>query len=59
MYPIVTMFISYDSSRALTVTKKDEKESWIKMYDLETGELSFDEKIGGGKNDYIKVHEVE
>lgn len=36
MYPIVTMAISYDSTRAITVTKRDDKETYIKMYDLET-----------------------
>lgn len=42
-YPIVTMAISYDSTRAITVTKKDDKESYIKMYDLNTCELTFEE----------------
>jgi len=59
MYPIVTMTITYDSTRSITVTKKDDKEYWIKMYDLETGDLTFDEKYGGNKDDYIKVDEVE
>jgi len=36
MYPIVNVMISYDSTRAITVTKKDDHECWIKMYDLET-----------------------
>ena len=34
MYPIQTMLISQDSSRAITVTKADENESWIKMYSM-------------------------
>lgn len=42
-YPIVTMAISFDSTRAITVTKKDDKESYIKMYDLNTCELTFEE----------------
>lgn len=46
-YPIVTMAISFDSTRAITITKKDDKESYIKMYDLNTSELCFEELIGG------------
>ena len=42
-YPIVTMAISFDSTRAITVTKKDDKESYIKMYDLNSCELTFEE----------------
>ena len=38
MYPIVNVMITYDSTKALTVTKKDNREFWIKMYDLETYE---------------------
>ena len=34
MYPIVTVMLSYDSTRAITVTKKDDTETWIKMYSL-------------------------
>lgn len=29
-WPIVTMIITYDSTRAVTVTKKDDRESFIK-----------------------------
>lgn len=36
MYPIVTMGISNDSTVAITVTKKDDNEYWIKQYSLET-----------------------
>jgi len=46
-YPLVTMSISFDSTRAITVTKKDDRESYIKMYDLNTSELTFEEQIGG------------
>ena len=38
MYPIVSMIITYDSTRAVTVTKKDDQEYYVKMYDLETYE---------------------
>jgi len=47
MFPLVTMAISLDSTRAITVTKKDDTEHWVKMYDLNTGDLTFEEKIGG------------
>ena len=50
MWPIVSMIITYDSKRAVTVTKKDDKEAYIKMYDLESNELTFEEKIGGRKD---------
>lgn len=59
MYPIVTCMITYDSKRAVTVTKKDDREYWVKQYSLETYGLVFEEKIGGGKNQYIKLKEVE
>jgi len=35
-YPIVSMCISYDSAVALTVTKANWYESWLKMYKLDT-----------------------
>ena len=50
MYPIVSMAISNDSKFAITITKKNDKESWVKFYNLETRELSFQEKIGGEPN---------
>lgn len=53
------MAISFDSTRAITVTKKDDKESYIKMYDLNTSELCFEELIGGQPDQYIKVKDVE
>lgn len=49
MYPIVTMCISYDSTRAITVTKRDDHESYVRMYDLNSFELVFTEKIGGNE----------
>ena len=35
-YPIISMLITYDSSRAVTVTKNTDCEWWVKQYDLET-----------------------
>jgi hypothetical protein len=34
MYPIVSMIITYDSTRAITVTKADDWTSYVKMYCL-------------------------
>ena len=59
MYPIINMSISNDSQNAITVTKKNEKECWIKFYNLESKKQIFEEKIGGGDTQYIKVKEVE
>ena len=47
MYPIISLIITYDSSRAITVTKKNEQEYFVKMYDLETYDQTFEEQIGG------------
>ena len=39
--------ITYDSQRAITVSKKSEHEYYVNMFDLETYEQVFEEKIGG------------
>jgi len=59
MYPIVSMNIAYDSSRVLTVTKKNDCESWVKMYSLKDFKLTFEEKVGGDESQYIKIQEIE
>lgn len=51
--------ISYNSKLAITVTKKDDTEYFIKMYDLITYKQTFEEKIGGLEESYIKLKEVE
>lgn len=51
--------ITYDSQSAITVTKKDDREYWVKQYSLETYALTFEEQIGGGPEQYIKLKEVE
>jgi len=43
MYPLVSVIITYDSSKAITVTKADDRESYVKMYSLTTNELVFEE----------------
>lgn len=59
MYPLISVIINYDSTRAITTTYADENEYWVKQYSLETYELCWQEKIGGGKNDFMKCKEVE
>ena len=59
LYPIISMFITYDSTRALTVTQKDARECYIKMYDVESYALCFEERVGGGADQYIKMKDVE
>ena len=58
-WPILYMLITYDSTKALTVTKEDDRNYYIKMYDLEDYIMTFEEKIGGGPESYIKFKEVE
>lgn len=41
------------------MTKRNEKEYYVKQYDLESYEMTFEEKIGGNDTDYIKLKEVE
>lgn len=59
LYPLVTMCISNDSKVAITITKRNDQEYWVKQYSLETYELVFEEMIGGGDDQYIKCKEVE
>ena len=40
--------ISYDSTRAILVCKKSDREMYVVMYDLESYKLSFEEVIGDG-----------
>ena len=47
------------STRAITVTKRNDREYYVKMYDLESYELTFEEKIGGKPDSYIKLKDVE
>ena len=58
-FPIITMMISYDSTRALTVTKAAENRSILKMYSLKDYEITFHEEIGNKPDDYIKCKEIE
>lgn len=53
------MLITYDSTKAITLSQKDHKTFYVKMYDLETYDLTFEEEIGGEDATYVKVKEVE
>lgn len=59
MYPIVSCMITYNSQSVVTVTKKNDREYLVKQYDIENYNLTFEERIGGNKDDYIKLKEVE
>lgn len=56
---IVNCVISFDSTLSITITKKDENESTIMMHNLESYEQTFEMRVGGNPNQYIKVKEVE
>ena len=53
------MMITYDSQRAITVTKKSDKEYIIKMYSLSDYSITFEEHLGGEEDSFIKAKEVE
>ena len=59
LYPIVSVILSYDSKRAITVTKKDDREFWVRQYDLETYDETFGMQIGGNTDSFIRTKEVE
>jgi len=59
LYPVVSMIITYNSKYAVTVTKKNDRTYFVKMYSLETYEVVFEEMIGGKPESYIKLKEVE
>jgi len=50
--------MTYNSRSAITVTKKDDREYWVKQYSLETNQMTFEEKFGGLPDSYIKMKEV-
>ena len=54
--PIVSQIITYDSSRTVVITKVDLQLFYVKMYDLESYQMVFKEKV---KGKYVKVSEVE
>ena len=59
MYPLVSCCITYNSKSAVTVTKNNDKEYYVKQYSLESYKMTFEERIGGLESDYVKLKEVE
>lgn len=57
-FPIISCMMTYNSRSAITVTKKDDREYWVKQYSLETNQMTFEEKFGGLPDSYIKMKEV-
>jgi hypothetical protein len=58
-FPLVSMMISYDSTRAITITKAADNRSIVKMYSLQDYSITFHEEMGNNEDDYIKCKEVE
>lgn len=44
---------------AATVTKENDRSYFIKMYNLESYQLCFEEQVGGKPDSYIKLKEIE
>jgi hypothetical protein len=59
MYPLINCCITYNSKSAVTVTAKNDREYWVKQYNLENYAITFEEKFGGLPDSYIKLKEVE
>jgi hypothetical protein len=59
MYPLINCCITYNSRSAVTVTAKNDREYWVKQYNLENYAITFEEKFGGLPDSYIKLKEVE
>jgi hypothetical protein len=58
LFPLASMIITFDSKRAVSVTREDDETFYVKQYEL-TGEVVlpvFEEMITGT---YIKLKEVE
>ena len=48
--------ITNDSTSVFTVTKKNDEESWIRAYNIDTKQIVFEEQILGT---YVKIKELE
>lgn len=59
--PVVSIMITYDSSRALTVQKKTDREYFVHQYDLTNDKFDclFSEDFGSVDTYYIKMKDVE
>lgn len=57
-HPVVSMMISFDSKRAISVQKEEDSISYVAQHDILTGERLFYEKFGGEEDSYVKLQEV-
>ena len=57
-FPLVSVMITNNSKYVITVTKEDDTMSYVKMYELGSYNLAFEEKVGC-PNSYIKCKDVE
>lgn len=57
-FPIVSITITYDCNTIIAVTKADNREYNIKMYNINTLEVISELWVGGGPRDFIKLKEV-
>lgn len=60
-YPIVSCIISYDSTRTIVITKCNDYQFFVRMFDLENdNRLCFTETIGSGDadTDFIRAKDI-
>ena len=55
-FDIVSIIITYDSKRCITVTKDSDEHYVIKQYSLKTNQITYEKSFRGT---YIKMKEVE
>ena len=58
-FAIMQVMISYDSSRALVITSKNDRIYYLMQFSLKDYTRTFEEKIGGKEECYIKCKEIE
>lgn len=58
-WPVLNCIISFDSTRVITITRKSTFEYYVKMFCLQSYELTFEEKVGGDPSQYIKLKDIE
>ena len=58
-WPIISMMITYDSTRVIAVTKEDDMSYYIRQFCLFQNKLVVSEKFGGTDDSYIKMKDVE
>ena len=57
--PIISLLMTYDSVSAITVTKKNDREHWVHMFNMESMEMTFEACYGGiDEVSYIKMNEI-